>query len=138
MDARVFYEGKQTRGLSHDELPPVLNIDKLRFMQVFFNLVSNSIKYSYDGVSVQIEIQIERKAKGINVIFRDWGQGIRKEHSRFIFDENYRCPEIVNKVMGDGLGLWIAREIVSAHNGTIELTNTSHPTEFTISIPNCW
>ena len=141
MDASVFYQGKLIpRGLSVDELPPILNIDKLRFMQVFFNLISNSIKYSFKREPAQIEIQIETKTKtrGIVVVFRDWGLGVMEQHCRFIFDEHYRCPEIVNKVTGDGLGLWIASEIISAHNGTIELTNPSQPTEFTISIPNCW
>jgi len=96
-----------------EDLPEVL-ADEVRIQQVLSNLISNAIKYAPDGI-----IRISGKAHpGENVIcVTDEGPGIAAGDLPHIFDRFYRAPENSRKTKGAGLGLYLARAIVEAHNG---------------------
>jgi signal transduction histidine kinase len=116
---------------------PKLWIDRAQFQQVVFNLLSNSIKHCYsDSDSFQVAITSKRTNNEYQIIFRDWGPGISEGMRQIIFERGIRTPEAIQRnVTGQGLGLWVVKGIVEAHDGHIELTHSSHPTEFTIFLP---
>lgn len=113
---------------------PPLWLDRNRFQQVFFNLLSNAIKYAYEDPGA-FRVEIEGVESDLIIRFRDWGLGIEHGQENIIFEEGYRGNNsFENYVTGQGLGLWVVRQIVRAHGGDIKVTNLKWPTEFTISL----
>ena len=119
------------------DLPPLF-VDQIRFQQVVFNILSNAIKYAKRSPnSFKAEIVAATAVGGSNLIFRDWGIGIPPDMKEAIFLEGIRGPGALNNdSVGDGLGLFIVREILAAHGATIKVTNCFEPTEFTIFLPD--
>lgn len=101
--------------------PLVLRIDKLRMEQVVTNLVSNAIKYSPDGGRVTVELRRDGGSAMLSVI--DDGVGISPEDQRRLFEPFSRLDN-ANGVAGSGLGLYVVRQIVEAHHGTIGVDST--------------
>ncbi len=103
------------------EMPPDpvnLSIDRDRMSQVFVNLVSNAVKYSPEGKSIEVCVHQEREDVRIQV--RDHGKGIRKDQQKHIFETFYRTPDAqASTKQGLGLGLAISKEIVERHAGQI-------------------
>lgn len=107
--------------------------DPMRFGQVFDNLINNAIKYA-PGSTVIIRLYVDGKDAVIKVI--DDGPGIEKEHLERIFQRFYRVPETRMAVRGSGLGLYICRQIIIAHNGTIKAeSDIGQGTTFYITLP---
>jgi len=107
--------------------------DPMRFGQVFDNLINNAIKYAA-GSTVIIRLYVDGDDAVIKVI--DDGPGIDKEHLEKIFQRFYRVPETRMSVRGSGLGLYICRQIIIAHNGTIKAeSDTGQGTTFFITLP---
>lgn len=96
-------------------LPPVL-ADAARVRLVFDNLVGNALRYTPAGGQVTVR---SRSAGDDQMRFEvaDTGPGIPKEQQALVFEKFYRLPG--TQPQGAGLGLFIAREIVRAHHGTI-------------------
>jgi signal transduction histidine kinase len=110
-----------------------VQVDPMRFGQVFDNLINNAIKYA-PGSTVIIRLYADGDNAVIKVI--DDGPGIDKEHLERIFQRFYRVPETRMSVRGSGLGLYICRQIIIAHNGTIKAeSDTGQGTTFFITLP---
>ncbi len=93
------------------------NFDKSRIEQVFVNLLSNAIKYAPGEM---IEISLSRdKERGLFIV-KDHGPGISKDKQMTIFERFARATNSRN-ISGLGLGLFISKEIVEAHRGTIRV-----------------
>jgi signal transduction histidine kinase/sugar phosphate isomerase/epimerase len=116
---------------------PGLFVDRRRFLQVFFNLIGNSVKYSYDDPEkFKIEIIGHPASGGNRVIFRDWGTGIEEGTEESIFEEGFRGRNAREyNVTGDGLGLWLVARILREHGASIRVTHYGDPTEFTMDLP---
>jgi signal transduction histidine kinase/sugar phosphate isomerase/epimerase len=117
---------------------PKLWVDRNQFQQVIFNLISNAIKHCYaDPSSFQVEID-GTKIEGDYVIqVRDWGPGIDNEMKDAIFEEGIRTSEAIQRnITGQGLGLWVVREIVKRHGGSVRVTSLKQPTEISIFLPS--
>ena len=116
-----------------DKLPDIL-ADKLRISEVVNNLLSNALKHS--PPDRQVTLGIARKgADFVRFSVRDQGDGVPEESQARIFDRFYRA-EGQTEIEGIGLGLSIAREIVTAHEGQIGLKRgPSGETEFYFDIP---
>jgi signal transduction histidine kinase len=116
---------------------PRLWVDKNLFQQVVFNLVANAIKYADENPRLfHVEVTGNAVPGGYEILFRDWGLGIRSEIADTIFDEGVRGDDAKERnVVGDGLGLWVVRRVVEAHGGRIRVTGYSNPTELTIFLP---
>jgi two-component system, NtrC family, sensor histidine kinase KinB len=99
------------------ETPPVL-ADPSRIGHVFSNLLTNALKYTPPGGRVRI--YAEPLEKYVRFIVEDTGIGIPSEFLGRIFERFYRVPR-ENQPSGAGLGLAIAKEIVDAHGGTMEV-----------------
>ena len=96
--------------------------DRLRLEQVVTNLLGNAIKY---GAGEPVCISIDEDEAGVAVIeVRDHGPGVPPERIRDIFERFERAAPLPH-YGGLGLGLYLAREIVQAHEGQIEAHNVA-------------
>jgi PAS domain S-box-containing protein len=102
----------------YSDEPTELDIDPLRLEQVLTNLLDNAIKYSPQGGPVDIHVKAVDPAH-VRVMVRDHGPGIRPEHREHIFERFYQAGAEAEHAAGMGLGLYISREIVELHSGTI-------------------
>ena len=93
---------------------PVVMADEVRIEQVLANLISNAIKYAPDG---KITISGYARPNEILICVQDEGPGIHAGDLPHIFDRFYRAPETSRKTKGAGLGLYLARAIIEAHDG---------------------
>jgi signal transduction histidine kinase len=94
-------------------------IDPLRIEQVITNLLDNAIKYSPQGGAVDVSVSAVN-ADHVEVAVRDYGPGISLEHRSHIFERFYQAGSNAGHAAGMGLGLYISREIVELHGGSIE------------------
>lgn len=91
--------------------------DRLRIEQVIDNLVSNAIKYSPQGGT--IEITIEGNADAVEVKIKDEGIGIDNAVQDKLFSQFFRAVKPGYSIPGLGMGLYITKEIIERHGGTI-------------------
>jgi len=103
-------------------LPRVL-ADRVRIAHVFSNLLGNALKYTPRGGHVRVAAQIHGETVEFQVL--DIGCGIPLEHRVRIFERFYRLPG--QTIVGAGLGLAIAKEVVQAHGGRIWLADQTGP-----------
>jgi PAS domain S-box-containing protein len=96
---------------------PVLRADEERITQVVTNLLSNAVKYSPAGG--EILIQGSATERDVTVCVKDEGPGIAPEEAGRIFDRFYRGGEAAARTKGAGLGLFLAKAVVEAHDGHI-------------------
>jgi PAS domain S-box-containing protein len=107
-------------------------VDKGRFEQVMVNLISNSIKYA-PGKPVRISLREAGNQAEISV--KDSGPGIPAERLPRIFERFERAVSSRN-ISGLGLGLFITREILKAHGGTIRvISEPGKGTDFIVQLP---
>lgn len=97
-------------------------LDRVRFMVIMNNLISNAIKYhNYSITNPWIKIMISRIGDGIQVLVADNGQGINDEFKDKVFEMFFRAS---SSPLGSGLGLFIVKETVEKMNGKIMLSST--------------
>jgi signal transduction histidine kinase len=117
------------------------NADYVRLNQVLANLVANALRHTPTGGQVTVEAQAADNG-GLRIAVRDTGAGIPEEDLPFIFDRFWRGDRARGRgsrgreAASSGLGLAIARELVQAHGGRIEVESAVEVgTEFTIELP---
>jgi len=112
---------------------PEVNADPLRLDEVLNNLVSNAIKHSPAGGTVTLHSS-QPDADHLRVSVIDQGPGVPEEMHNRIFERFFRAPGQESE--GVGLGLFICREIMRAHEGRIGLKErTGNQTEFFVDVP---
>jgi signal transduction histidine kinase len=119
---------------SPDELE--VEVDPDRMGQVLNNLVANALRYTPAGG--KIELGAERIADGVRLSVQDNGAGIPAEDLPYVFDRFWRGDRARGRHGGasSGLGLAIARQLVQAHAGRIEVeSEVGVGTRFTIELP---
>jgi len=99
-----------------DTLPEIRG-DSLQLLQVFRNILTNSIQAMPDGGELEISTRVDPERQEINVHFSDTGTGISKQNLSRIFEPFFSTK---NKP-GTGLGLSFAFQVVKAHDGRIEV-----------------
>ena len=93
--------------------------DKDRIEQVIINFITNAIKYSPDDNRVDIKVYFS-KANKASVSVRDYGIGIDKVDYKKIFKRFYRVSgKNEETYSGFGIGLFLAKDIIERHNGTV-------------------
>jgi PAS domain S-box-containing protein len=140
---REIVEGARTQLKEHTlvaRLPGELwaAIDPLRIEQVVTNLIDNAIKYSPDGGQIDITLDCDRSSDALRIVVRDHGVGVPSEHRAHIFDRFYQAHAggPLTSMAGMGLGLYISRQIVELHDGTIEAEFPEDGgTRFVITLP---
>ena len=112
----------------------ITNIDKLRFSQVIQNLIDNAIKYTKEG---WVKVKVDKKDNEVLISVSDSGIGMSKELQEKLFGQFVRDPSIKKEIRGTGLGLYIAKYIVEAHQGKIwaESEGIGRGSNFYIKLP---
>jgi PAS domain S-box-containing protein len=102
---------------SPEKLPKVkVDIEKIRL--VIQNLFENAIKYTKPGG--KIEVSLKRTKDKVEFLIKDSGVGISQDQQDRIFTKFFRAANVVRmETDGSGLGLFIAKNIVEAHGGSI-------------------
>jgi signal transduction histidine kinase len=134
--AQLFFLQLSTHRLDIDvpDAPLVVDGDRDRMSQVVGNLLSNAIKYSPEGG--EIKITVRREGSDAVIAVSDQGVGIAPKDTERIFEKFFRTEEAARTVGGTGLGLAVAREIVTSHGGTLDVE--SEPGEgstFSVTMP---
>ena len=118
-----------------DEEPINFEGDELRLEQVLQNLLHNAIKYSPEGGHITVELT--RNENQVSIRVSDSGIGIPAQALPHLFNRFYRVEDDkAKKISGLGLGLYIVKEIISLHGGTIEVESEEEKgSTFTIHFP---
>lgn len=117
------------------EGPLPIYADRQRIGQVIHNILANALNFTPEGGTVAIRARRVNSAVEISV--SDTGPGIPPEDLPHIFERFWRKePSRSRSTGGSGLGLSIAKELVEAHGGTIEVQSTvGKGSTFTVKIP---
>ena len=116
------------------EDPLVVRGDVGRLAQVLANLISNAIKYSPQGGTV--EVSAEEDDGIVRIRVRDEGFGIPPELGDRIFTKFFRGAAAARGISGSGLGLALSRSVVEAHGGSIGFESTvGEGTTFSVELP---
>lgn len=134
-----------------DELTPILSLngnttilkadenltvyaDSGILARVFNNILKNAVSYSYPNT--EIIISAEEQNGKVVISFQNQGQTIPQEKLSAIFEKFYRMDEArTSNTGGAGLGLAIAKEIVTLHGGSIEAQSENNTVIFTVTLP---
>lgn len=107
--------------------------DKMRLEQTFSNLLTNALKY---GNKRPVRMTVERENERAVISVIDQGLGIKPENKEKIFQRFERAGISANDISGLGLGLYIAKQIVLAHDGSIFVeSEIGKGSKFVVSLP---
>ena len=122
------------RSLYSDENVTVYG-DPVKLARVFNNILKNAVAYSYENTQIDIFVE-ELPAGQIVVRFQNGGKTIPKEKLLSIFEKFYRMDESrTSNTGGAGLGLAIAKEIVTLHGGKIYAESDKEKVVFVVELP---
>jgi len=120
--------------ITSDPLLKTILIDENQMIQVFLNLLLNSVSAIDKNGVIEITTQIDTGRQCLIIEIQDDGDGIPAEHKSKIFD-----PFMTTREKGTGIGLAIVKKIIENHGGHIEATspakNKDHGSVFKMSIP---
>lgn len=121
--------------LESPTVPVRVAIGEARFAQLLDNLISNAMKYSRPSTAILVTITVEGSQGRVSVA--DQGIGIPPEQLSKVFDRFYRVGGTADPVAGQGLGLSICKEIVTAHGGRIwaESEGPGRGSTFSFTLP---
>ncbi len=114
---------------------PKLLADKDKLAIALHNLIGNALKYTPDGGKVTVSVDVRDGQLAIDVA--DTGIGIKPEETEKIFDRFFRSTDSrVGKIVGTGLGLTLAREVMRLHGGDVTVESIiNRGSTFTATIP---
>lgn len=114
---------------------PAVHGDAKKLRQVIDNLIMNAIKYSPEGGRITVGGRYTQH--NVTFFVRDEGVGIAEKDLLHIFDRFFRVENsLTTKTKGTGLGLYLAKAIIEAHNGTIQVKSQyGHGSTFYFILP---
>jgi signal transduction histidine kinase len=128
---------KDYKIVSHfnNHLPPAI-LDEEKFQQIITNLVDNACKYSEPNSSIEISTSFSN-SDSVLIKVKDYGVGIKPEDSSKVFEKFVRLENhLTSKTQGNGLGLYITKNLVESMNGKIGFTSEpAKGTEFWLEFP---
>jgi signal transduction histidine kinase len=121
-------------GVDVAESLPSVEADRQKIEQVLQNLMGNAVKYSPEGGTIRVSAVPRQGAVLLEVA--DEGVGMTPEQVGRIFDKFYRADSSSGAVEGTGLGMFIVKYIVEAHNGGIWVeSEVGHGTRVFLTLP---
>jgi len=133
---RPTLQAKRLRLDAQIEPLPTIVGDKHRLQQVFWNLLSNAMKFTPSGGAIGITLR--RRGELVEFEITDSGVGIRRDVLPFIFDRFRQADSSTTRTYGGlGLGLAIVNHIVDLHGGTVRAASPGEGlgATFTIELP---
>jgi two-component system sensor histidine kinase KdpD len=115
-----------------DDLP-LVRVDAILIEQVFFNLISNSVKFAPVGSRIQIHAQVQ-DPNWMQITLMNQGPTIPEEHLEHIFEKFYHFPGMKQE-SSTGLGLSICKGIIEIHGGRIWAANSPAGLAFCFTLP---
>ena len=100
-----------------EEEIPLIPGDPERLKQVFCNLLDNAAKH---GEGEDIDVTLQEDGNSVRICFRDYGHGIPEDELPHVKEKFYKGS---SKNRGTGIGLSVCDEIISRHNGTLDIRN---------------
>lgn len=131
---RLEPQTKELRTTLHLEAPEILvgRFDSFRLEQVVINLITNAMKY---GNQTPVKVRLSQNANEASIVVTDQGRGISDQDKERIFEQFERAISPM-EVSGLGLGLYIAKQIVDAHNGSIKVeSELGKGSTFIVTLP---
>lgn len=117
------------------EQPVIVHADSQALFQIASNLISNALKYTPEGG--RVEVSLTSSGSLAQLVVKDTGPGIPEDELPLIFERFYRGQQArASDTPGTGVGLAITKELVEAHNGSIQVySKPGEGTTFIIEIP---
>lgn len=129
----IFDERKVICNITSKEEYINIIADKIELKRAISNLITNAIKFNRPNGCVNISTQKENNK--IKIIVEDTGIGMDKEKIKYIFDRYISYAKRFRQ-LGTGLGLYVAKKIIEAHQGKIEVSSIEKKGSiFTITLP---
>jgi two-component system sensor histidine kinase VicK len=118
-----------------EDLRLSIEMDRDRIEQVLLNILGNAIKYTEEKGRIDVDIIPGQNC--VQIVISDNGLGIPEEDLSRVFERFYRVDKARSgKTGGTGLGLAISKQIVEAHDGTINIeSKLGRGTSVTVSLP---
>lgn len=115
-------------------IPVWFDVPKMN--RIFYNMISNAVKYNNEGGEIKIKSYLDDKV--LKIDFIDNGIGIPEKQQELIFKRFTRGTNVSNKgIPGTGIGLMLSKKIVELHGGEILLESKENlGSKFTIVLPN--
>jgi PAS domain S-box-containing protein len=117
----------------------MVRVSQGEMQQVFANLISNALEAMENGgvLTLRVTESADHEPSGVRVDVEDTGKGITEADLKRIFEPFFTTKPNT----GTGLGLWVTREIIEKHGGTIAVNSQSQPggkhrTQFSIFLPH--
>ncbi|MCA9835969.1 MAG: CHASE2 domain-containing protein [Trueperaceae bacterium] len=132
--AAVSAQASQKQMIIQLDAPDFLeaSVDADLISRVMINLLSNGVKYSRSGKHVYA--QLEAQTKSFRLVIKDEGHGMSQEQLNQLFQKYKRGTQ--TQVVGTGLGLYLVKLIVDAHQGTLKVSSEIHQGScFSLEIP---
>jgi len=109
------------------EMPVIFYGDRIKIQQLIANLLDNAVKFTGSGGMVEVGLQLEHSSVTLSV--RDSGCGMNEQELQQVFKRFYRADSS-RTLPGNGLGLSLVQAIVTAHNGTVEISSQTNEGTF--------
>lgn len=103
---------------SFDDSVNTAYLDKKRFYEVMYNLLSNSFKYTPENGSIEV-ILTRQDEYNFKVLITDTGIGIDPDEFKMIFEDFYQIEKNKDFIQGLGIGLYLCKKIINLHGGEI-------------------
>ena len=130
------YGGHLTADLDAED--PIINVDRMHFTNVIFNLLDNAIKYRRDDVPLNLHVSTRNPdEETLEIVVSDNGIGISRDNQKKIFEKFYRVSTgNRHDVKGFGLGLAYVHKMITLFGGTIKVeSEVGNGTKFIITLP---
>ena len=116
--SRLRQQGIKLNYIENDQDIPEISCDTKRLRQVFLNILDNAAKHGGEGRT--IDASITSTGKEVIIAIRDYGPGIPEDELPLVKKKFYKGS---SKARGTGIGLAVCDEIVTMHNGTLDIDN---------------
>ncbi|WP_413669576.1 substrate-binding domain-containing protein [Mucilaginibacter sp. Mucisp86] len=131
-----FQENAQKRNISisllSDEQQIVVWYDVNLLDKVFFNIIANALKFTSDNGRIQVSFK-RKDNNSVDIAIQDNGIGMEPQETAHVFEQFYQAENSLSG--GSGLGLALSKEIISLHQGSIDVVSKKwEGTTFTINL----
>lgn len=137
----LFESLAESRAITYQFVPSLYSLpfgfDADKLEKVLVNLLSNAFKFTPEGGRVTVMLDLADNGSA-RLRVQDTGEGIPPEHLPHLFDRFYQVDGSASRRHeGTGIGLSLAKELVTLHNGTLEVASTvGRGTTFTLTLPD--